>query len=225
MTMRNGVVMVILSLAGLGGCSPASVGKPMAGVDNFAKIDAGANPIYRGGQPTREGYERLAGGEYKVATVIDLRDDYEPWAEQAVTAAGMKYKRIGMSAWSMDTPKIREALRTVAQAVAAGPVYIHCRLGRDRTGLEVAMYRILVQGWTRDRAIAELREHGYNRFWFPGIERYVQTFDAADFKDVIKGGSTAAAIAAGAVTGVPVPPAAAKAATKAVAATTKPLQQ
>lgn len=224
MRMRNGVVLAFLSLAGLGGCSPATVGKPMSGVDNFATIEGGPHPIYRGGQPTREGYEQLAKGRYKVATVIDLRDDYEPWAEQAVTAAGMTYKRIGMSAWSTDTAKVREALRTIAEAAATGPVYIHCRQGRDRTGLEVAMYRILVQGWTRERAIAELREHGYNRFWFPGIERYVQTFDAADFKDVVKGGGTAAAVAASAVTGVPVPPAAAKAATKAVTATTKPVQ-
>ena len=224
MTIRNGAVLIVLSLAGLGGCSPSSVGKPMAGVDNFATIDGGPHPIYRGGQPTREGYERLANGDYKVATVIDLRDDYEPWAEETVTSLGMKYKRIGMSAWTPDTQKIREALRIVAEAAAVGPVYIHCRQGRDRTGLEVAMYRILVQGWTRERAIAELREHGYNRFWFPGIERYLQTFDAGDFKDVVKGGGTAAAVAASAVTGVPVPAAAAKAAASKVAATTKPLQ-
>src|SRR4051812_12451062 len=117
MTIRNGMVLAFLALAGLlGGCSPSTVGKFMVGVDNFAVIEGGPHPIYRGGQPTREGYERLAKGQYKVATVIDLRDDYEPWAEQAVTAAGMTYKRIGMSAWSMDTPKIRNALRTVAEA-------------------------------------------------------------------------------------------------------------
>jgi protein-tyrosine phosphatase len=229
MTMRNGMVLALLALAGLGGgCSPSTVGKPMVGVDNFAVIEGGPHPIYRGGQPTREGYERLASADYKVATVIDLRDDYEPWAEQTVKAAGMTYKRIGMSAWSMDTPKIREALRTVAEAAAAGPVFIHCRQGRDRTGLEVAMYRILVQGWTRERAIAELREHGYNRFWFPGIEQYVATFDPNDFKGIVKGSGTAAAVAAGTATGVPVPPAAAKAVgsavSKAAAAATRPVR-
>ena len=228
MTMRTGTMLTLLALAGLGGCSPSTVGKPMIGIDNFAKIEGGPHPIYRGGQPTREGYARLASADYKVATVIDLRDDYEPWAEDAVTTAGMKYKRIGMSAWSTDTAKIREALRTVAEADAVGPVFIHCRQGRDRTGLEVAMYRILVQGWTRDRAIAELREHGYNKFWFPGIERYVATFDQNDFKDVVKGGSTAAVVAAGTATGVPVPAAAAKAVgsamSKAASAATRPVK-
>lgn len=226
MTMRNGMVLAFLALAGLGGCSPSTVGKPMVGVENFAVIEGGPHPIYRGGQPTREGYERLASADYKVATVIDLRDDYVDWAEQTVTSLGMKYKRIATSAWTVDKAKVHEVLTAVAEAASVGPVFIHCRQGRDRTGLEVAMYRILVQGWTRERAIAELREHGYNHFWFPGIEQYVATFDPNDFQDVVKSGGAAAAIAAGTATGVPVPPAAAEAAgqavSKAAAAATQP---
>jgi protein tyrosine/serine phosphatase len=219
MTMRNGVVLAVLGLAGLGGCSPATVGKPMVGVENFATVEGGPNPIYRGGQPTREGFERLAQPDLKVATIIDLRDDPVDGVEETVKSLGMKYLRIGTNAGTVDKEKIREFLKAVATAAATGPVFIHCRQGRDRTGLEVAMYRILVQGWTRERAIAELREHGYNRFWFPGIERYVQTFDAGDFKDVVKGGGTAAAaVAAGAVPGVTVPPAGGVAAASAASA-------
>jgi protein tyrosine/serine phosphatase len=220
MTMRNSVILAVLALAGLAGCSPSTVGKPMVGVDNFATIEGGPHPIYRGGQPTREGYERLASPDYKVATVIDLRDDYVDWAEKVVTGLGMKYKRIGTSAWTVDKAKVREFLTTVADAAAAGPVFIHCRQGRDRTGLEIAMYRVLVQGWSREKAIAELREHGYNKFWFPGIEQYVRTFDQNDFRDVVKSGGAAAAVAASAVTGVPVPTV--KAVKAGVAATTAP---
>jgi protein tyrosine/serine phosphatase len=109
----------------------------------------------------------------------------------------MKYKRIGTNAATVDKEKIRQFLRTLGEAAAVGPVYVHCRQGRDRTGLEIAMYRILVQGWTRQAAISELREHGYNWFWFPGIERYLQTFDVNDFRDLLpaRGNSAAAASA------------------------------
>jgi protein tyrosine/serine phosphatase len=183
MTLRRSLFLALLALVGLGGCSPATTGRPMVGVDNFAPV-TGA-PIYRGGQPTREGYAQLAGGDLKIATIIDLRDDAVDWAEKAVTALGMKYKRIGTNAATVDNEKIRQFLKTVGEAAAAGPVFIHCRQGRDRTGLEVAMYRIMVQGWTREAAIKELRDLGYNRFWFPGIERFLQTFDASEFRDAL----------------------------------------
>jgi protein tyrosine/serine phosphatase len=191
MNMRSGMVSAILMVCALGGCSPATTGRPMQGVDNFAPVTGAAAPIYRGAQPSLEGYERLAGGDLKVATVIDLRDDAESWSEKAVTSLGMKYKRIATNAGTVDKEKIRQFLRTVAECAAAGPVFVHCRRGRDRTGLEIAMYRVVVQGWTREAAIKELREHGYNRFWFPGIERFIQTFDAGDFRDAVsKGGVT-----------------------------------
>ena len=193
MTLRTSVFLTFLALIGIGGCSPATTGRNMAGVDNFAPV--AGTPIYRGGQPTREGYAQLAGGDLKVATIIDLRDDAVGWAEKAVTALGMKYKRIGTNAAAVDKAKIRQFLRTVAEAAAVGPVYIHCRQGRDRTGLEIAMYRILAQGWTREAAIKELREHGYNRFWFPGIERFLQTFDPREFRDALPAAAAAAAAA------------------------------
>ena len=183
MSMRNGVVVLaFLAVAGLGGCAPASVGRPIPGVVNFASVKESPAVIYRGGQPTPEGYAKLR--EMKVATVIDLRDDATSWSEEAVTGLGMKYTRIGTNAGRVDKKKIKEFLTTVAGAAAVGPVYVHCRQGRDRTGLEIGMYRILVQGWTREAAIAELHQHGYNKFWFPGIEHFLKTFDAKDFADV-----------------------------------------
>jgi protein tyrosine/serine phosphatase len=182
MRIWNVIVLVSLGVAGLGGCAPASVGRSTQGVENFARVDGAPQTIYRGAQPTPEGVARLASNEYKVSTVIDLRDDAKDWEAGAVAANGMTYKRIPSNAGKVEPAKIREFLSTVTSA--PGPVFVHCKEGRDRTGLEVAMYRILVQGWTREAAVEELRAHGYNRFWFPGIERYVMSFDPAEFRDV-----------------------------------------
>jgi protein-tyrosine phosphatase len=35
------------------------------------------------------------------------------------------------------------------------PVFVHCEKGEDRTGALVAIYRIVKQGWTPERAYAE----------------------------------------------------------------------
>ncbi|MBC7739269.1 MAG: protein-tyrosine-phosphatase, partial [Candidatus Saccharibacteria bacterium] len=60
---------------------------------------------------------------------------------------------------------------------------VHCHHGADRTGLIVALYRLIAQGWSRDAAIAELIEGGYgfHPIW-ANIPRYVQSVDLADLK-------------------------------------------
>jgi protein tyrosine/serine phosphatase len=86
----------------------------------------------------------------------------------------MHYVEIGTSAAVVSPAKINQCLQQITSAPR--PIFVHCRAGRDRTGLEIAMYRIVVQGWTRQRAIGELYAHGYNWMLYPGIERYLKTF-------------------------------------------------
>jgi protein tyrosine/serine phosphatase len=71
---------------------------------------------------------------------------------------------------------VRVAGASPSGAGAGGAVYVHCQAGMDRTGFAVAAYRILVDGWDADRAMAELR--GYQAFphalLFPAIEPFVR---------------------------------------------------
>jgi protein tyrosine phosphatase (PTP) superfamily phosphohydrolase (DUF442 family) len=161
------------------GCSPATVGLPRAGIDNVAVVDDAPGAIYRGAQPSPEGINTLK-RDLHVATVIDLRDDAEPWEAGACKAAGIAYQRIPSDAANVEPAKIKEFLRTIR--AAARPVYVHCRQGRDRTGLEMAVYRIVEEGWTREKAIDELYAHGFNHFWFPNIVSYLRTFDPNELK-------------------------------------------
>lgn len=43
-------------------------------------------------------------------------------------------------------------------------IYIHCKWGKDRTGMVCAAYRILRQGWSVDDAIKELHTFGFHTF-------------------------------------------------------------
>src|SRR5581483_6427270 len=66
-----------------------------AGVPNFHQV---APNIYRGGQPTDQGWNSLA--KLGVKTVIDLRRENEHSAQdekKAVTAAGMRYVNVPMN--------------------------------------------------------------------------------------------------------------------------------
>src|SRR5436309_72613 len=150
-------LMVIVSLAT--GCAPATVGVTHPGLTNVAVVDKPPAAIYRGAQPTPEGISTLK-NQFHVTTVINLRDDAPAWEAAAVQAEGMTYVRIPSNAAVLDEEKIRTFLDAVRHA--KGPLFVHCREGRDRTGLEVAVYRIVEEGWDRRAAIGELHQHGYN---------------------------------------------------------------
>ena len=51
-----------------------------------------------------------------------------------------------------------EQLQPIMAAIldpANQPVLIHCEHGRSRTGVIIAAYRILAQGWTYEQALGE----------------------------------------------------------------------
>src|SRR5262245_54440765 len=107
------------------GC--ATVGKNAPGIDNFAEVDPGV--LYRGAQPTEKGIRYLA--DRGVKTVVNLRDDAPEWEKGAVEQAGMRYVWIPSVASEAD-PKVVERF-LVTMRDGAGPVFVHCKAGRDRT--------------------------------------------------------------------------------------------
>jgi uncharacterized protein (TIGR01244 family) len=164
---------LITMFVGLVGCSTR--GRSIQGISNFDTVTEGV--LYRGGQPSREGIKSLK--KQGVRTIVNLRADTLPWEKEEVEKAGMNYVFIPTLAEKTDPASIERFLR--AMETEEKPVFVHCRFGRDRTGLNVAMYRIIDQGWARDEAIRELHEHGYQWAWFPGIENYLTTFDARGY--------------------------------------------
>ena len=55
------------------------------------------------------------------------------------------------------------------------PLFVHCRLGADRTGLIIAVYRIVHDGWTSERAKAEAKHYGMHP-WEMGMKSYIHDF-------------------------------------------------
>lgn len=169
--------IVLCGVVLVGGC--ATVGRNVPGIDNLATVDPAPDPLYRGGQPSRQGIRTLQ--KMGVRTIIDLRNDPVRWERQHVTDAGMQYINIPTNAAVVDPIRIAQFL--VAVRTAERPIFVHCKRGRDRTGLEIAVYRMVEQAeqWTRDAAIAELMRHGHQWVAFPGIRRYLRTYDPLNF--------------------------------------------
>lgn len=128
------------------------------GVPNFHKI---SEDLYRSGQPTAKGFRNLKAMGIK--TVIDLR-----WLHSDRNEArdsGLEYEHINMVAWSPDESDAVKFLQIVTDKKRT-PVLVHCQYGADRTGTMCAVYRIALQGWTKEKALKEMVEGG---FGFHGI--------------------------------------------------------
>jgi uncharacterized protein (TIGR01244 family) len=148
----------------------------MAGVPNFQKVN---DAVYRGAQPTDEGFKALAG--LGIKTVIDLREIAEHSQadeEKAVKANGMRYVSVPMKGMSSPTAEQVSSVLAYLNDENSGPVFVHCRRGADRTGTVIACYRIAHDHWQNDKALSEARSLGMS--WFErAMQHYVQAFSGA----------------------------------------------
>ncbi len=150
------------------------------GVPNF---DAVNDHIYRGAQPTDEGFKTLA--KLGVKTVIDLRREGETGGhsikeeQSAVEAAGMRYVSVPMA--GLVAPSDQDVRKVLDILESGEPVFVHCRKGKDRTGTVIACYRIEHDGWTNKEAMKEAKDHGIHFIEF-GMKRYISNYKAQSEK-------------------------------------------
>jgi len=146
---------------------------PVPGVPNFHQVNGN---IYRGGQPTAQGWVSL--NRLGVKTVLDLRraGEHSIKAEQqAVEAAGMHYVNVPMFGIVAPTEKKISGALALLQSSDAGPVFVHCRQGMDRTGAVIACYRIAHDGWRNEVALKEAKSYGMH--WVEvGLKFYILRF-------------------------------------------------
>lgn len=130
----------------------------LPGLENVGRVAPG---IFRGAQPRPEGYATLKG--MGIRTVINLRSRHGE--ARAVEEAGMRPVLLPMNALAdVNVETVREAVALMADP-ANQPVFVHCGLGQDRTGVVVAAYRMDVDGWTRAEAEEEMQAFGFNDIW------------------------------------------------------------
>jgi protein tyrosine/serine phosphatase len=153
---------VMLALAGMA-ASVTQTKTAAGGIENFGKVN---DNYYRGSQPDANGFAELK--KLGVKTVIDLRKDYVPQAQEWVRAAGMQYFNIPLKASRPATEEQTEYFLKLVNDPNNWPVYVHCKGGRHRTGALTGIYRITHDGWTADQAYKEMKEYDFEHGFFGG---------------------------------------------------------
>lgn len=148
----------------------------LPGLPNLHKV---SDDLYRGAQPSAEGMRQLE--KIGIKTVVNLRSSHSDRDELQGTA--LAYEHIEMTAWGK--PENEDVLRFV-QIVSDSnslPVFVHCQHGADRTGTVCAVYRIVVQGWSKDEAIKEMTKggFGFHSIW-QNLPKYIRKLDIDEIK-------------------------------------------
>ncbi len=134
----------------------------MFGLPGLTHVGRVATGIYRGAMPRPEGYATLA--KMGVRSVINLRSRNEE--KEQVEVHGMRSFGVPMSTFGDVNPEmVRKAVALMADP-ANQPVFVHCRQGRDRTGVVVAVYRMEIDGWSPKEAEEEMQAYGFHDVWF-----------------------------------------------------------
>jgi protein tyrosine phosphatase (PTP) superfamily phosphohydrolase (DUF442 family) len=113
-----------------------------AGPTRFARV---ADGVYRGGQPSKIDLQQLCA--LGVRTIVDLRrEDGDAWRreEREATALGMKFVHCPFYGVFGQNDAFYDH---IVDELRKGAVYVHCKHGRDRTSLVVALYRVLAENW------------------------------------------------------------------------------
>ncbi len=151
---------------------PATWAAPVSvkGAPNLHKVNDG---LYRSAQPTKEGMKNLE--RLGIRTVINLRAFHSDSDELKGTT--LLNSELSIKTWHIEDEDVVKVLRILAHK-ENGPFLIHCQHGADRTGVMSAMYRIVVQGWSKEDAIDEMVNGGYgfHSVWSNVID-YVRKVD------------------------------------------------
>ena len=160
---------------------PAKWAEPLKveGVPNLHRVAPG---LYRSAQPTAEGLKRME--EMGVKTVVSLRAFHSD--RELLADTSMKRERISVKSWHIEKEDALRFLKIVTDP-ANQPVLVHCQHGADRTGTMCAVYRMAVEGWSKEDAIKELTDGGYgfHEVW-ENMKKWLDTVNVEELRLAIE---------------------------------------
>jgi protein tyrosine/serine phosphatase len=147
------------------------------GLSNFFKV---SEDLYRGAKPEAQGFAEMK--KLGVKTVVNLETFHSDRERLEESKSNLAYEHIFMKAWNAEDEDIVRFLKIVTDK-SKTPVFVHCYHGSDRTGTMVAVYRIFIQGWTKEEAIRELKDGGYGfHVMWVNLEDYLKNLDVEKIK-------------------------------------------
>ncbi|MBN2580084.1 MAG: tyrosine-protein phosphatase [Pirellulales bacterium] len=145
------------------------------GLPNLHKVN---DRLYRGAQPEKEGYAELA--KMGVKTIICLRSDDED--SKHLKDLPIKCVHIPFNALKPKKSQAVEFLKVVTDKKRQ-PVFVHCQHGSDRTGMMCALYRVAVDGWSKQAAVQEMTKGGFGfHWWCKNLTKFAEKTDVDSLK-------------------------------------------
>jgi protein tyrosine phosphatase (PTP) superfamily phosphohydrolase (DUF442 family) len=177
------LILLLASAAGYGfdAADPASA----QGLSNLYQVSP---TLYRSAMPEEPGFESLQ--QLKIASVLSLRWNPDP---DPTPGSGPRRLHIPIRTWDLDEAHVVEFLK-LASDPANQPMLVHCKHGADRTGTMVAAYRIVVQGWSKEDALAEMKDDRYGHHWiWSNLRRFIRNMDVERIRKAVERADTATA--------------------------------
>ncbi|MPR04319.1 protein tyrosine phosphatase [Pseudomonas sp. MAFF 212408] len=140
--------------------------------------------LYRSALPNSSAVPVLE--NLKIATVINfLPESDSDWLK----SSDIKQVQLIYRTNHVDDSDVLAALRAIQDAQANGAVLMHCKHGSDRTGLIAAMYRVVVQGWSKEDALNEMTLGGFGSSnGFKDGVRYMMKADTDKLRTALANG-------------------------------------
>jgi tyrosine-protein phosphatase SIW14 len=144
--------------------------------ENLPNFGEATTTLCHGGQPSKNGFRILS--KMGVNIVVDLRGNRES-ERKIVTSLGMQYVAIP---WHCSFPRDESFAKflTLLRNNPGKKIFVHCRLGDDRTAMMIASYRMAEEGWPAERAEKEMERFGFSfvhrRLICPGLSSYEEKF-------------------------------------------------
>lgn len=147
----------------------------LVGVPNLHRV---SEDLYRSAQPTKKGMIHLKA--LGIETIVNLRSFHSEGDEIGET--GLAYEHIYVKTWHPEEKEVVRFLQIVANPRRT-PVLVHCQHGADRTGTMCVVYRVLMQGWSLDDALTEMKqgEFGFHGIWV-NLEPWIRKLDLGVIK-------------------------------------------
>lgn len=141
---------------------------------NLYKVN---DSIYRSEQPDSFDIQTLK--QLGIKSILNLR--FKHHDSVFIGKSSPELYAVNMKAQRIKDKDVINALKIMEKAPK--PILIHCKHGSDRTGVILAMYRIVFQNWTKEQALDELKNGGYGfHKIFMNIPAYIKKVDIEKIK-------------------------------------------
>lgn len=145
----------------------------------FAKVD---DMLFRGGEPELLEIPILR-NYWGIRWIVSLDERAGKYIDRACRILGIRHTILPLT--DGNDPKVEELIPMVSEWKKEGPVYVHCKHGKDRTGMACALYRVLIDDWDVNDALAEAASFGmgyqvgpeHRKTFFKAVRRLVDKYE------------------------------------------------